>query len=120
MILDSDKIQIHKDTDKQVKVIAGKFENTEGPVVAATDYVKLFADQIRAYVPRPYAVLGTDGFGRSDSREALRKHFEVDRYYITVAALNLLVGVKGISSETVKSALNKYKIDPKKDNPLMS
>ena len=111
---------LHPDKNDRKCHVTQCLENTEGPVVAATDYVKLFADQIRAYVPRPYAVLGTDGFGRSDSREALRKHFEVDRYYITVAALNLLVGVKGISTETVKSALKKYKIDLKKDNPLMS
>ena len=111
---------LHPDKKDRKCHVTQCLENTEGPVVAATDYVKLFADQIRAYVPRPYAVLGTDGFGRSDSREALRKHFEVDRYYITVAALNLLVGVKGISTETVKSALKKYKIDLKKDNSLMS
>jgi pyruvate dehydrogenase E1 component len=95
-------------------------ESTEGPVVAATDYVKLFADQIRAYVPRSYAVLGTDGFGRSDTREALRKHFEVDRYYITVVALNALVGEGGISAKTVNSALKKYGIDTEKNNPLLA
>jgi pyruvate dehydrogenase E1 component len=65
-------------------------------------------------------VLGTDGFGRSDSREALRKHFEVDRYYITVAALNALVGEGGISAKTVKAAIKKYGIDSEKNNPLLS
>ena len=61
--------------------------DTTGPVIAATDYIRAFAEQIRAYVPRRYVVLGTDGFGRSDTREKLRRFFEVDRYYVTVAAL---------------------------------
>ena len=93
---------------------------TDGPVIAATDYVKLFADQIRAYVPQSYTVLGTDGYGRSDSREALRKHFEVDRYYITLAALSALVEEDSISAKTINSAIKKYGIDPEKNNPLMS
>ena len=91
-----------------------------GPVVAATDYVKLFADQIRAYVPKSYTVLGTDGYGRSDSREALRKHFEVDRYYIALAALNALYAQGSVSSKDVKSAIKKYGIDTEKANPLFS
>jgi len=111
---------LHPDKKARQCHVTQCLESTEGPVVAATDYVKLFADQIRAYVPRSYAVLGTDGFGRSDSREALRKHFEVDRYYITVAALNALVGEGGISAKTVKAAINKYGIDSEKNNPLLS
>ena len=100
--------------------VAQCLEKTDGPVIAATDYVKLFADQIRAYVPQSYTVLGTDGYGRSDSREALRKHFEVDRYYIAVAALSALVEGGSISAKTVNSAIKKYGIDPEKNNPLMS
>jgi pyruvate dehydrogenase E1 component len=111
---------LHPDKKARQCHVSQCLESTEGPVVAATDYVKLFADQIRAYVPRSYAVLGTDGFGRSDSREALRKHFEVDRYYITIAALNELVGVGGISAKTVKAAIKKYGIDSEKNNPLLS
>ena len=65
-------------------------DDTQGPVIAATDYIRAFAEQIRAYVPRRYVVLGTDGFGRSDTREKLRRFFEVDRYYVTVAALKAL------------------------------
>jgi pyruvate dehydrogenase E1 component len=111
---------LHPDKKARQCHVTQCLESTEGPVVAATDYVKLFADQIRAYVPKSYAVLGTDGFGRSDSREALRKHFEVDRYYITVVALNSLVGEGAISVKTVKSALKKYGIDSEKNNPLLS
>jgi len=111
---------LHPDKKARQCHVTQCLESTEGPVVAATDYVKLFADQIRAYVPKSYAVLGTDGFGRSDSREALRKHFEVDRYYITVAALNALVGEGGISAKTVKAAIKKYGIDSEKNNPLLS
>ena len=100
--------------------VAQCLEKTDGPAIAATDYVKLFADQIRAYVPQSYTVLGTDGYGRSDSREALRKHFEVDRYYIAVAALSALVEKGCISAKTINSAIKKYGIDPEKNNPLMS
>ena len=111
---------LHPDKKPKMSHVEKCVSDTDGPVVAATDYVKLFADQIRAYVPRSYSVLGTDGFGRSDSRQALRKHFEVDRYFIAVAALNALVEDGRFSSKTVKAAITKYGIDPNKNNPLMS
>ena len=111
---------LHPDKKPRMSHVAQCLEKTDGPVIAATDYVKLFADQIRAYVPQSYTVLGTDGYGRSDSREALRKHFEVDRYYIAVAALSALVEGGSISAKTVNSAIKKYGIDPEKNNPLMS
>ena len=93
-------------------------EKREGPVVAATDYMKIFADQIREFVPGKYKVLGTDGFGRSDTREKLRQFFEVDRYYVTVAALKSLAEDGKISSAEVVKAINKYNIDPDKLNPV--
>jgi len=111
---------LHPDKKPKMSHVEKCLLDTDGPVVAATDYVKLFADQIRAYVPRSYSVLGTDGFGRSDSRQALRKHFEVDRYFIAVAALNALVEDGRFSSKTVKATIKKYGIDPNKNNPLMS
>ena len=111
---------LHPDKKPKMSHVEKCLLDTDGPVVAATDYVKLFADQIRAYVPRSYSVLGTDGFGRSDSRQALRKHFEVDRYFIAVAALYALVDDGRVSSKTVKAAIKKYGIDPNKNNPLMS
>jgi pyruvate dehydrogenase E1 component len=88
-----------------------------GPVVAATDYVRAFADEIRAYVPRRYLVLGTDGFGRSDTREKLRHFFEVDRWYVTVAALKALADEGVTDAATVAKAVAKYKLDPAKPAP---
>jgi len=111
---------LHPDKKPKMSHVEKGLLDTDGPVVAATDYVKLFADQIRAYVPRSYSVLGTDGFGRSDSRQALRKHFEVDRYYIAVASLNALMEDGSVSFKTVNVAIKKYGIDPNKNNPLMS
>jgi pyruvate dehydrogenase E1 component len=87
-------------------------------VVAATDYVKLYADQIRAFVPHRYVVLGTDGFGRSDTRKALRRHFEVDRHHVVVATLKALTEEGTIPAKTVKEAIKKYGLDPEKPNPL--
>ncbi len=90
---------------------------TEGPVVAATDYVRAFAEQIRPYVPRRYLVLGTDGFGRSDTREKLRRFFEVDRHHVTLAALRALADEGAIPAARVAEAATKYGIDPRKPAP---
>jgi pyruvate dehydrogenase E1 component len=89
-----------------------------GPVVAATDYMKLFADQIRPFLYKHYVVLGTDGFGRSDYRRQLRKFFEVDRFYVAVAALKALADEGSIPAATVAKAIKKYGIDPEKPNPV--
>lgn len=93
-------------------------EGREGPVIASTDYMKLFADQVRAWVPADYHVLGTDGFGRSDTRAQLRHFFEVDRYFVTVMALKALAEQGTIERAVVKEALEKYGIDSNKPNPL--
>jgi pyruvate dehydrogenase E1 component len=90
---------------------------TTGPVIAATDYVRAFADQIRAYVPRRYVVLGTDGFGRSDTREKLRHFFEVDRWHVTVAALKALADEGALPMAKVADAVRKYELDPAKPAP---
>jgi pyruvate dehydrogenase E1 component len=90
---------------------------TEGPVVAATDYVRAFAEQIRPYVPRRYLVLGTDGFGRSDTREKLRRFFEVDRHHVVLAALKALADEGAVPAARVAEAAAKYGIDPKKPAP---
>jgi len=89
----------------------------EGPVIAATDYMRAFAEQIRAYVPRRYLVLGTDGFGRSDTREKLRRFFEVDRHYVTVAALKALADEGTLPAAKVAEAMTKYGIDAAKPAP---
>lgn len=92
----------------------------DGPVIATTDYMKLFADQIRAWVPNPYKVLGTDGFGRSDYRKKLREHFEVDRRFVAVAALKALSEANLAPSAVVQEAIDKYQINPDKPNPARS
>ncbi len=92
-------------------------KDTSGPVIAATDYMRAYADQIRACVGRRYVVLGTDGFGRSDTREKLRRFFEVDRYYVTVAALKALADEGAIPAAKVSAAMKKYGIDPAKPAP---
>jgi pyruvate dehydrogenase E1 component len=94
-------------------------ERPAGPVVAASDYVKTFADQIRPFVPRDrlYRVLGTDGFGRSDSRPKLRHFFEVNRYFVTIAALKALADQGEGKAKAVADAIKKYGIDPEKADP---
>ena len=89
-----------------------------GPVIAATDYVKTFADQIRPFVPQRYRVLGTDGYGRSDYRRNLRRFFEVDRHYVAVAALASLAADAVIPAATVTDAIARYGIDPDKPDPV--
>ena len=90
----------------------------EGPFIAATDYMKTVADQIRQWVPGQYAVLGTDGYGRSDSRAELRRFFEVDRHYVVIAALKALSDEGKIDKNTVSQAMHTFGIDPEKPNPL--
>ncbi len=97
--------------------VARCLAETEGPVIAATDYMRAFAEQIRPYVPRRYVVLGTDGFGRSDTREKLRHFFEVDRYYVTVAALKALADEGTVPVAKVTDAMKKYGLDPAKPAP---
>jgi pyruvate dehydrogenase E1 component len=92
----------------------------QGPVIAATDYIKTFADQIRPFVPGTYRVLGTDGFGRSDYRRKLRRFFEVDRYFVALAALQALAQDGTVPAETVAKAIAKYDLDPEKPNPARS
>jgi pyruvate dehydrogenase E1 component len=93
---------------------------TQGPIVAATDYVRAFADQIRPYVQRRYVVLGTDGYGRSDTREKLRSFFEVDRHYVTVAALKALADEGALPAKKVADAIARYGIDAARPAPWMA
>ena len=93
-------------------------EGRQGPAIAATDYVRQFADQIRAFVPMKYTVLGTDGFGRSDTRANLRRHFEVDRYYIAHAAIAALAAEGKMNAKDVARAIKVFNIDAEKANPI--
>jgi pyruvate dehydrogenase E1 component len=92
-------------------------DTRQGPIIAATDYMRAFADQIRPYVPRRYVCLGTDGFGRSDYRVALRKFFEVDRHYVAIAALKVLADEGTLPKTKVEAAIAKYGIETEKPAP---
>ena len=108
-------------TDKpRSSFVAQQLDAHEGPVVASTDYMKSYAEQIRAYLPagRSYKVLGTDGFGRSDFRSKLREHFEINRHYIVVAALKALSEEGSVAVATVAKAIEQYKLSVDKTNPL--
>lgn len=106
------------ETKPKVSYVAQCIKDREGPVVAATDYVRAYAEQIRPFMDRTYTVLGTDGFGRSDTRERLRHFFENDRHHIAVAALYSLAKDGVIPMSQVTEAQKKYNIDPNKPNPL--
>jgi pyruvate dehydrogenase E1 component len=105
---------------QRVPYVAQLLKDTTGPIVATTDYIRAFAEQIRAFIPkdRTYRVLGTDGFGRSDTRVKLREFFEVNRYYITVAALKSLAEEGKIDVKIVEQAVAKYNLDQNKPNPV--
>ncbi|MGN6315926.1 pyruvate dehydrogenase (acetyl-transferring), homodimeric type [Trinickia sp.] len=109
---------LHPTEPRKLSHVETLLKDAQGPVIASTDYVRALADQIRAYVPNRFVVLGTDGFGRSDTRERLRHFFEVDRYWVTVAALNALADEGTIERKVVADALAKYKLDPNKPNPM--
>ncbi|MDB5933133.1 MAG: aceE, partial [Massilia sp.] len=111
---------VNPTAEPRVPYLTQLLANTSGPIVSTTDYVRLFSEQIRAYVPkgRNFTVLGTDGFGRSDSRVKLREFFEVNRYYVTVAALKALADDGVIAASVVAEAVAKYGLDPSKPNPV--
>ncbi|HHL3655992.1 pyruvate dehydrogenase (acetyl-transferring), homodimeric type [Neisseria meningitidis] len=102
--------RLHPLEAEKVPFVTSKLQGHDGPVIAATDYIRSYADRIRAYIPNDYHVLGTDGFGRSDSRANLRRFFEVDRYNVAVAALSALAEQGKVSKETVQQAIEKYGI----------
>jgi pyruvate dehydrogenase E1 component len=110
--------RLHPASAPRVPHVTACLDSTTGPVIAASDYVRLFAEQIRAFVPRAYTVLGTDGFGRSDTREQLRHFFEVDRRWIVVAALSALADAGTVPKATVGEAVARYGLDPDKPNPV--
>jgi pyruvate dehydrogenase E1 component len=102
-----------------IPYVTQQLSGTEGPVIAATDYMHSYAEQIRPFMPkgRTYRVLGTDGFGRSDTRAKLREFFEVNRHYVAVAALKALADDGKVDASLVAKAIAKYGIDPSKPNP---
>ncbi|MGA0115613.1 MAG: pyruvate dehydrogenase (acetyl-transferring), homodimeric type, partial [Burkholderiales bacterium] len=109
---------LHPDQEPRQSYIEQCLKDRAGPVVAATDYMKLFADQVRAFLPtHNFITLGTDGFGRSDTRRKLRQFFEVDRHYVAVAAMKALADQELLPRKTVAEAVKKYGINPDKPNP---
>ena len=106
--------------EKKVRTsyVEQQLQDCEGPVISSSDYVRNVAEQIRNFVPATYTVLGTDGFGRSDTRKQLRKHFEVNSDYVTLAALKTLADEGTIPVTKVKDAIKKYGIRITKPNPL--
>jgi pyruvate dehydrogenase E1 component len=102
---------LHPTSKQRVPYVTECLSDGEGPVVAATDYIRGYADLIRAWVPGIYRVLGTDGFGRSDFRRSLRGFFEVDRRYVAVAALKALADEGKIKPARVREAIERYEID---------
>jgi pyruvate dehydrogenase E1 component len=108
---------LHPDQKPRQAFVQQCLEGRQGPVVAATDYIRAFADGIRRWVPARYHVLGTDGYGRSDTREKLRRFFEVDRFHIAVAALKSLGDEGSLPASAAADAVRKYGIDANKANP---
>ncbi|HLS59129.1 MAG TPA: pyruvate dehydrogenase (acetyl-transferring), homodimeric type, partial [Paracoccaceae bacterium] len=103
--------------EAKVPYVTRTLSEANGPVIAATDYMKNFVEQIRGFVPQPLHVLGTDGFGRSDSRARLRRHFEVDANHIAATAVYALFQEGKVEADVVRQAYRKYEIDPGKVNP---
>ncbi len=109
---------LHPNEERRRSYVERQLVGTTGPVIAASDYIRLFAEQIRAYVPRTYRTLGTDGWGRSDGREKLRQFFEVHRNFVCVAALSALVESGDLDQDSVARAIEKYGIDVEEAAPL--
>ena len=109
---------LNPEAETKQPYVAQCLKDHQGPVIAATDYVRAYSELIRPYLKQAYTTLGTDGFGRSDTRERLRHFFEVDRYHIVIAALKALADEGKIKLQTVTAAIKKYGIDPNKPHPI--
>jgi pyruvate dehydrogenase E1 component len=109
---------LHPSDEPRKSYIEEKFEGITGPYIAATDYMKIVADQVQRWIPGRFISLGTDGYGRSDARKALREHFEVDRRFIAVTALTALADDGVLDRKTVAQAIEKYGIDPDRPDPV--
>ncbi len=112
--------RLHPLEKQKIPYVTQQLKGRRGPAIAATDYITQYSDQIRKWVPMSYTALGTDGFGRSDTRAKLRKFFEVNSYHIVVAALKALADDGNLAAGKVAEAIKKYGIDTDKSNPLNS
>jgi len=109
---------LHPTKKARKSFLETRLQGRKGPAIMATDYTRAFVNQLREFVPMSFTTLGTDGFGRSDTREKLRMFFEVNRYYIVIAALKALSDQGEVDNKVVQAAIKKYKIDPEKPNPM--
>ncbi|TAK39057.1 MAG: pyruvate dehydrogenase (acetyl-transferring), homodimeric type [Lysobacteraceae bacterium] len=110
--------RLNPEGEQRKAYVTSLLEGRQGPAIAATDYIRMYPEQIRQFVPMRYTVLGTDGYGRSDTRENLRRFFEVDRYYVAQAAVAALVAEGKLTGKDLARANEKYGIDGKKPNPV--
>jgi pyruvate dehydrogenase E1 component len=108
---------LHPGSERRRAYVSEQLGAREGPVVASTDWIRAYPDQVRQWVPGRYRVLGTDGYGRSDDRRSLRRFFEVDRHYVTVAALSELADEGIVDRARVQEAIDRYEIDPEAPMP---
>ena len=108
---------LNPDKDQRKSYVERCLEKTEGPILAASDYMRINSDQIRPYISKSFYSLGTDGFGRSDTRQNLRKFFEVDKEHIVTYGLSILAKEQLLASKYASEAIKKYKIDPDKPMP---
>ncbi|MGB1111288.1 MAG: transketolase-like TK C-terminal-containing protein, partial [Gammaproteobacteria bacterium] len=112
---------LHPEEEPKLCYVQKCLNDREGPIIAATDYVKAYANQLSTYLPcRRFVALGTDGFGRSDTRANLRRHFEVNRHYIALAALKALADDGMVEPKLAADALKRFGIDVNKPNPLFA
>lgn len=109
---------LHPESKPRQSYVTQCLRDREGPAIAATDYIRTYAEQIRPFIPQTYTVLGTDGFGRSDTRANLREFFEVHRYYIVIATLKTLLDSGKIEAGVISTAIKQYGIDSNKPNPI--
>ena len=110
--------RLHPAAEPQTPYLTQQLSQAQGPFIAATDYQKAHTDQLREFIPGEFTVLGTDGFGRSDTRAQLRQHFEVNREHIALATMKALADRGEVERETVAQALTKWGIDAEKPNPM--
>jgi pyruvate dehydrogenase E1 component len=111
---------LHPTRKPRLPYVTRMLEGASGPVIAATDYMKAYADGLRPFIRQRYRVLGTDGYGRSDTRARLRHFFEVDRHFVAIAALKALAEEGAVKAQTVQAAIKKYGIDPDKPSPALA
>jgi pyruvate dehydrogenase E1 component len=111
--------RLHPSEQPRIPMVTSTLEGTEGPIIAVTDFMKLVPDQVGRFVPRRFVILGTDGFGRSDGRAALRHHFETDLGHVVLAVLSGLTADGQMDQSAVKDALDRYGIDPDAPDPRL-